>query len=218
MTDTTASDWFREWEMNSAAIEVRIIEDLISSEPREIWSADLAFDPEQHHLDFDTAGELIEAVRADDEHRVAPNFTADFRRSFTSWGADGAMETLVLQFGAATFGIGATAVLGNATYDALKAALVSLAARWRERSGEMREPLGRSEAVQRARWHVIHRFELDTDEETFDCPSLVLAGEEERADGSRLVRLRDGDRLYEVELLDDAGLVMIGRIGWTDAG
>lgn len=215
MAGSTASGWFRDWEINSAVIEVRITENLMT-EAREIWTADLAFDPDEQRLDFDTAGELFEAVMGDGEHTFTPNFTADFRRSYTSWGADGAAETLVIQVAAAALGIGEHAVVGNATYDALKAALVSLAARWQERSGEHREPLGREEAVQRARWHVIHRFELDIDEESFDRPSLVLAGEEEHADGSRLVRLRDGDRLYEVELLDDAGLVVIGRIGWSE--
>jgi len=164
-----------------------------------------------------TAGELIEAVRAEDEHRVAPNFAVDFRRSYTSWGADGAAQTLV-RARSTSSGIGATAVVGNAAYDALKAAVLRIAKSWREQSGDVREPLGHEEAVQRARWHVIRRFELKTDDETSERPTLVVAGEQQRADGSWLVRFRDEERRSEVELVDEAGLVLIGRIGWTDEG
>jgi hypothetical protein len=211
------ADWFSDWELNSAGIEVRLIEDAMASVTHEVWFADLPGELEAtDRLDFDTAGQLVESIRSQDEQRFAPPFMLDFRWGYTSWGADGAAQTLVLQVAAAALGIGAHAVVGNAVYDTLKATVLRLARRWQDRADWEPEPLTSEEAASRARWHVIRHFDLETDPETFDRPSLAVVGQEERVDGSRVVRLKDGDRRYEVELLDEAGLVVIGRIGWQE--
>jgi hypothetical protein len=212
--DEEPGQWLREWELDNHSIEVRLVEDPTGKVVQEVWSAELLQVEQTDNFDYETIGRLTEAL-VPNEQREVP-YVVGQRRTYMSWGADASAQQILLEASAWGVGTGVAAVFGNAVYDALKAAVLKLATEARSRAEWDPEPLGEEEAVQRARWHLIRHFELDTDEETGDRQSLALAGEEERSDGSRVVRFRDGDRRYEVEFVDEAGLVAIGRIGWTD--
>lgn len=66
--------------------------------------------------------------------------------------------------------------------------------------------------MEQARWHLAEVFELGYEA----GEQLELVGEEILADRSRVFRFTLGDRRFEVELVDEDGLVRAARLGWTD--
>lgn len=208
--------YFETWELDSYTLEIRLIDGMIEAPPLEAWTIDELGPAEpSDRFDFQMIGQIADSLLPIAGLPPAP-FIVRQSRSYVSWGASAAGQEIIFEIASWALGVGAAGVVGNAMYDALKSTVLSIVASARDRADWQPAPMSREEAVQRARWHLIHRFDLAVDEDTHDRPSLELVGEEERGDGSRLVRFRDGDRRYEVELLDEFGLVRIGRLGWSE--
>jgi hypothetical protein len=212
----TGEKYFETWELDSYTLQIRLIDGMMEVPPVEVWTID-ELDPPgpSDRFDFQTIGQIADSLLPIAGLPPAP-FTVRQSRSYVSWGASAAGQEIIFEIACWALGVGAAGVVGNAMYDALKSTVIAIVAAARRREDWQREPMSREEAAQRARWHLIQRFDLKTHEETHDRPTLVLVGEEERNDGSRLVRFRDGDKRYEVEFLDEYGLVRIGRIGWSE--
>ncbi len=201
------SEWYRSWEFDQCGIEIRLVEDQTGNNVREVWRVDLLDEaPYSTETPFDTIGQLVAALRV--EGGAPPPHVASVRQTYFSWGADSAAAQIVLEIAADAL----TGVMAAATYDALKHAVRRLVSQGQGRAEESREPLSRDESIERARWHLAAAFDLDHE----TTGQLELAGEEIRGDGSRLLRFVLCDRRFEVELLDEYGLVRVGRLGWSD--
>lgn len=125
---------------------------------------------------------LLNAVRAHDGTMLPHNLRDT--RNYYSWGASGAGQDLLLH-------------VSNLALDvSLTLALQGLLRRVRARQDqEQDKPVDRSEAEQRAQWHVTTAYELDVQAD------LELVGEELTVDPPVwTIQLRDSDSAYEVEL------------------
>lgn len=136
---------------------------------------------------------LLNAIRSDDG-RMGVHTLRDSRRYY-SWGASGAGHELLLH-------------IANLALDvSITLALQGLLRRVRPRQNfEEHKPVDRSEAEQRARWHVTTAYELDVQAE------LDLVGEELTVDPPVWkIQLRDSGFAYEVEL-EACGMATFTRI------
>jgi hypothetical protein len=208
-------EWFRHWEIPDYSVVVRLIDHPSDSEaPHEVWTADLLEVEDVEHFDFNAMQRIGDALLSE-EHGTAP-FVISQNRTYSNWGADASTQQLVVEIAADIAGLAAAGVVGNSVYDVLKSVIKALATEARDRSDWSPSPVEEGEAVFRARWHVIRQFGLQADEDGADRTALETVGVEMRSDGSWLVRLRDheDDRRLEVELLNEDGLVIVGKVGW----
>ncbi|HEV2810869.1 MAG TPA: hypothetical protein VGV93_10805 [Acidimicrobiales bacterium] len=209
MTDTGSeeSEWYRSLDLDRYAIEVRFVEDPTGQNVREVWDAELLDVRRSMEVPFDLIGQLVAGLRVEGGPPVP--HVATHRQTYLSWGADAAAAQIILEVAAdALPGVAAAAV-----YDGLKHVVRRLVSQAQARSDEPQQPLSRNEAIEQARSHLVGAFGLAYEE----AEQLELVGEEISGDGSRLFRFRLDDRRFEAELVDEYGLVRIGRLGWTDA-
>lgn len=210
-------NWLREWEVPIYEVIVRLIDHPADEKPPyEAWRVDLLEVESLEQLDLDTMHRIANALQSKD-HGTVP-FVFSQNRTYFNWGADASSQQLVVEVASNIAQLAAAGVVGNSVHDVLKAVVRELTAAARARSEWLSAPIEESEAAFRARWHVIEQFGLERDEDGSDRSSLDTVGVENRADGSWLVRLADhatGTR-YEVELLDEDGLVVVGRTGWRE--
>lgn len=201
------SEWYRSLDLDRYAIEVRFVEDPTGRNVREVWDAELLGVRRSIEVPFGAIGQLVAALRVDGRPPV-PHVAAH-RQTYFSWGADAAAAQIILEVAASALpGVAAAAV-----YDGLKHVVRRLVSQAQTDSHEPREPLSRNEAIEQARWHLVAAFNLAHE----DGEQLEVVGEEISGDGSRLFRFRLNDRRFEAELVDEYGLVRVGRLGWTDA-
>jgi hypothetical protein len=200
---TNAIDSLTSWEIDSRQITVRLVEDLLAS-PVEVWTAVLQKPISGGSLPLDVMAELKIALESGG---YPPPYLLDTRRGYTEWGASGVAEQVLLVVG---WGLGG--IVGNATYDVLRSTVARLARNARDDGtyGGRRSP-GQAEAEERGRWAPRSAFDLAQD----DTDRLRLVGAEHRP-ASWLVRYRLDERRYEVELLEEDGLVTLARVGWSD--
>jgi len=189
------------WEIDGRQIVVRLTKDL-SIPPAEVWTATLQQPISGGSLPLDVMGELKVALES---QGAPPPYNLDARRGDTEWGASAAWEVIELVVGWSLVG-----VVGNATYDVLRATVTRLAQLHRDagRYGPT-QPLEHDEAVERGRWALHAKFDLSPEE----VDRLELVGAEVREHWWG-VRYRLDDRRFEVELHEDDGLVTIVRAGW----
>lgn len=202
------SERYRSLDLDRYAIEVRFVEDPTGQNVREVWDADLLDVRRSIEVPFDLIGQLVAALRVEGGPPVP--HVATHRQTYFSWGADAAAAQILLEIAADAL----PGLAGAAVYDGLRHVVRRMVSQAQARSHEPREPLSRNEAIEQARWHLVAAFGLTHE----DGEQLELVGEEIiLADGSRLFRFRVDDRRFEAELVDEYGLVRIGRLGWTDA-
>lgn len=210
VTGNDRGSWLKNWVIDQAELEVRLLDGVEPDSVSEIWSVDLIDIEPSERFDFDTLGHLADSLMGD--QGTVP-FVATEKRVYHVWGADAATQQFILEVAGWAMNHAAAGVLGATVYEVLKTAVHRLADEARIRADWVPNPLTLQEAVERGRWHLINRFKLDEGPDRDG--GLTLIGEEERSDGSRVVRfLREGVR-YEVDFVDEAGLVTIGRVGWT---
>src|SRR5207244_1908644 len=96
---------------------------------------------------------------------AAPSHVIDIRRSYTSWGASGATQSVILHV--------VEGVLTAATGASLKEMIQKLRSRAADGrpAGVVARPLAREEAEYRARWQLAEAFDVG------DPDRLVLTGE-----------------------------------------
>lgn len=207
MAPSETRSWLEKWEMDETRLSVVLLDDRYPPNRLEVWEADILDTETTDRFDFETIGTLTGALRTKEDGAPIP-FSVRQERAYTSWGADAAIQQTILEVAGWMAGAAAAGVVGGTVYDALKAAVVKIAKAAQQRSEFVPNPLTREEAAARAQWFAISHFGLDDDAE------LDLVAEEHRPDGSRLFRFAYDDKQYEVEILDEEGLVKIGRIGW----
>jgi hypothetical protein len=200
---TDAIDSLTNWEIDSREIIVKLVEDL-SAPPVEVWTAVLQKPTSGGSLPLDVMAELKIALESGG---YPPPYLLDTRRGYTEWGASGVAEQVLL-----VVGWGLAGIVGNATYDVLRSTVARLArnARDADNYGE-RRLLDQAEAEERGRWALRSAFDLAQD----DVDRLQLVGAEQRP-ASWVVRYQLDERRYEVELLEEDGLVTLARVGWSD--
>lgn len=199
--------WLAEWAVDDLSIRVEVVDHPDSRDsPQEVWQATVIAVPQSDGIDYETMGALAGALIMGDGSLA--NHTVDYRRGFTEWGASAAGQSIILQVSDMII----AGVTGAVAYDALKAAVRRLVDAGRSRSDWDPEPLTADEAIARAEGHLGGGYGLYDDDYRF---TGELVGSEERSDGSRVVRFRHGDQCYEVEFVDDRGLVAIARTRWT---
>jgi hypothetical protein len=199
----SAIDSLTSWEIDSRRIIVRLIPDALAPAV-EVWTAELQMPTSGGSLPLEVMAELKVALES---AGPPPPYFLDTERGYTEWGASGVSEVVRL-----AIGWGLAGVVGNAAYDALRTTVARLAATARntDNYGAQRS-LNLTEAKERGRWAVGSAFELSPTE--VDQLRPIAA---ERVGSSWLVRYRLHDRRYEVELLEEDGLVTIARVGWTE--
>jgi hypothetical protein len=195
-----AADSFGQWTIEGRHIVVQLVPDH-SDPPVEVWTAVLQRPVSGSELPLDVMAELKLALESDG---APPPYILDSRRSYTEWGASGVSEVVTLVVAWSLSG-----VIGNATYDALRSAVVRLTERSRDERS-ITNPLDQGEAVERGRWAVRGAFEMTEDE----ADELVPVATERRGEGW-VVRYRRAEHRYEAELLEEDGLVVIARVGWA---
>lgn len=201
------AELFREWPLDNSQIEIRFVEDPAGKKVREVWLADLLDGPPATEIPLDVMGELVAALRVQDEP-PAPHVVSH-RQTYFSWGADAAAAKLLLEVAADILPGVATSI----AYDALKHVVRRLVSQAQSRSDQAHERLSREEAIERARWHLAEAFQLDYDA----AERLEVVGETVVGGGeSWVVRFALEGRRFEVELLDEYGLIRVGRLGWHD--
>jgi hypothetical protein len=201
----TAIDHLSRWEIDSRQIVVRVSDDP-SATPVEVWTATLQKPVSGGSLPLDVMAELKVALESTEGY--PPPYLLDTRRGYTEWGASGVSEVIEL-----VVGWGLAGIVGNATYDALLATVMRLARTFRHDSSGQPHPVDQQEAEERGR-HAIHSaFDLSFE----DVDRLVPTGAERRGQGW-FVRYELDERRYEVELLEDDGLVTVVRVGWSRHG
>lgn len=199
--------WLAAWEVDDLSITVEVVDHPGSGEPpQEVWEATVISVQQSDGIDYETMGALIAALTMGDGSSA--NHTVDYRRGFTEWGASGAGQSIILKVSDMIL----AGVTGAVAYDALRAAVRRLVDAGRSRSDWAPEPLTVEEAVARAEAHLGWKYGLHDDDYQF---TGELVGQEERSDGSQVVRFRHGDRRYEVEFVEERGLVAIARTRWT---
>jgi len=136
-------------------------------------------------------------------------------RGYTSWGADsGEVIRLVLFFGASA---GLSGVIGNALYDFLR----HLARRSQASDldgSSLATPLSRDEALERAKWSVVHHYGLDVD--GLDLPpqsdnelNLLSEVEDKETGGWAFGFAHEAEIVYHVEIGFLADLPTVTKIG-----
>jgi hypothetical protein len=202
------TETFRERPLDNSQIEIRFVEDPAGKNVREVWLADLLDGPPATELPLDVMGELVAALRVGDE--PPPPHVVSHRQTYFSWGADGVAAQLILEV-AADYILPGLAT--SAAYEALKHVVRRLVSQAQSRSDQAHERLSREEAIERARWHLAEAFELGYDA----AERLEVVGETVVGGGaSWVVRFALEGRRFEVELLDECGLVRVGRLGWSE--
>lgn len=197
--------WYRSWPLDQYAIELRFVEDPRGENVREVWHAHLLEGPGSGEIPFDVIGQLVAALRVEGGPPVPHVVT--HRQTYFSWGADAAAARVIFEIAAEAL----PGVAGAAVYEGVKHVVRRLVSEARSRSDEVREPLSRDEAMEQARWHLAEVFELGYEA----AEQLELVGEEILADGLRLFCFTLDDRRFEVELVDEYGLVRAARLGWS---
>lgn len=205
------ADWLRSFEMDHSRLVVRLLEGPLATTPHEVWEATIEL-PHSDSYAFSTLGRLTEALRA--ERLGTADFSIQERRTYTSWGASGAGQSILLDVASWIVSASAVGVLGATVYDVLKSTVLSVVREGRARLPT--RPVDREEAQSRARWHLISHFDLEVDEDR-QRSSLELVGEWHLSDGSWVLHFVDGGIRYEVELVGEGGLATVGRIGWSKA-
>lgn len=196
-----AIESFTRWEIDGRQIVVHLVPDQ-SGPPVEVWTAQLEKPTSGGALPLEVMAALKLALESEGS---PPPYQLDAKRSYTEWGASGISETVLL-----VVGWGLAGAVGNATYTALRSTVVKLA---RAAQGDYRHderPLERVEAEERGRWAVSGAFGLAFE----DADRLAPIAAERSGDGW-VMRYRLDDRRYEVELLEQEGLVTVARVGWS---
>jgi hypothetical protein len=212
VTDRTASeesseevDWYRSWPLDQYAIELRFVEDPRGEHVREVWHARLLEGPYSGAIPFDEIGQLVAALRVEGGPPVPHVVT--HRQTYFSWGADAAAAKVIFEIASEAL----PGVAGAAVYEGLKHLVFRLVSQARSRSDEVPEQLSRGEAMEQARWYLAEVFELDYEA----AERLELVGEKIVAESSRVFHFTLDDRRFEVELVDECGLIRAARLGWT---
>jgi hypothetical protein len=151
-------------------------------------------------VDAEAARDLLEAS-ANAEGWVAHDL--EFREHRFSWGASGSGAQIVL--------LVSQGVVGNAAYEALKAALRSVALEARKRLTRpiSPNPLTADEATARARWLVEQRYDVA-------ASSLTVTAIAETFDPRAFeVRLEEKPIAYTVTIEDSDGLAVFSRIAMS---
>ena len=201
------AEWLAEWAVDDLSITVEVVEHPGSTErPKEVWEATVISVPQSDRIDYETMGALTGALMMG--NGVPANHTVDYRRGYIDWGASGAGQSVILRVSDMIL----AGVTGAVAYDALKAAMRLLADSGRDRADWDPEPLTADEAVARAEGHLGSKYGLYDDSYQF---TGEFVGQEEQSDGTRIVRFRHGGRRYEVEFVDERGLVAIARTSWS---
>ncbi len=163
----------------SGTVEVGFVEDSDGHRPQEVWGFAVPGD-----LDPDeTAREVLIAV---DPAGLGVPFVVEARRTYYSWGVEGASWTVVLNV--------AVTAIASTPAQMISDLLIDLI-RQRGRRDTARQALSLQEAGQRARWLVSRRYGGP------DQEYQVLADDERPADGGWTIDLGapDGTR-YVVDL------------------
>jgi hypothetical protein len=178
---------------------VRVIPDLMAK-PVEVWSADLGEVTDSGELALDIEAELLAAISGD------VDFDLGSTRRYIEMGASAISVEVLLIIGAWALG----GVVGNATYDLLKRTVRSITDKGQEHVEGLHEPMTADEAAERGKWRLSAAFDITPDE----VAKLEVIGQEQRADGSWVIRYELADRRYEAEAVEEDGLVWIARVGW----
>lgn len=197
--------WYRYWPLDQYAIELRFVEDPQGKNVREVWHAHLLEGPRSGEIPFEVIGQLVAALRVEGGPPVPHVVT--HRQTYFSWGADAAAAKVIFEIAAEAL----PGVAGAAVYEGLKHVVRRLISEARSRSEEEPEPLSREQAMEQARWYLAEVFELGYEA----GEQLKLAGEEIVGDGSWVFRFTLDHRRFEVELVDEYGLVRAARLGWS---
>lgn len=197
-------DDLAQWEIEGGErIEVHFIESADQTVGFEQWEASLPDDVDLTTIPFERMNSLRAALAPTDA--PPPEHIINFQRGYFEWGASASGQTIVLFVsGAAVAG-----VVGNLAYDTLKATVRRMVTESVGRSEWKPEPLTADEALERAKWFVAARFDIDYE----DVDRLELQGEEHNVLGSAwtFVFRLDGVT-YEAELVDDSGLFALARL------
>jgi hypothetical protein len=170
--------------------------------PVEVWTADLGDMSSDWALDIEA--ELVAVIGPTSPYELSET------RSYFEWGASGANVEVLLTLAEWAF----AGVAGNAAYDVVKRTVRSLADRAKERSGSTADAMTADEAVERGNWRLRAAFGITPDE----AEKLEVVGQEQRADGSWVIRYELDDRRYEAEAVAADGFVWIARVGWKQRG
>lgn len=120
-----------------------------------------------------------------------------------NWGADAVTVSILMDIG-----IG---VLGGAAWEGIKAVRQRVIEKLAATNDGRAEPLDEQEAVERVRWMLTARFDLQ-DDPPLELLAVVLT------DPDAVVTMRDGEgTTYAVELVERDGLVLLARIKRTIA-
>jgi len=190
-----------QWKIDGRELVVQLVPDQ-SAPPIEVWTTRLERPTSAESLPFEVMAELKLALEAGGH---PPPYYLDTRRSYAEWGASAINEVVLL-----VVSLGFSGVVGNAAYAALLTTVKRLALAARDDRYPTRA-LDHQEAEERGRWAVRSAFDL-----TYDDADRLVPVAAERAGERWLIRYRLADRHYEVELLEDDGLVTIARAGWTN--
>lgn len=200
---------FDRWEISDQTIAVDLVPEP-GQPPVERWSGTLLGQADPAAIPFDKMETLVAAMRPDDA--PPPPHFIDFRRGYTEWGASAAAHQIVL-----TLAEWATAgVVGNLIYESLKRGVLALVLRARDAARNRGEvvptpPLSHDEALERARWYCANKWSIG--HEAMD--QLALVGEvSDTSVASWIFHFKYAGRLYEVEVVDEDGLVLVARTGW----
>jgi hypothetical protein len=197
LTDSNTPEQSEDWPSSllgwadNARVTIGFVE-YIDKPALEIWQFDLGY----VQLDADDiARELLQFTH---ELEAGIPFTLDVKRSYTSWGADGAAFQVTLMV--------SSVILSHLAGPLLERKIEELRKRLSTTSAHL-EPLNRDQALRQAKYQVAMSYSIKHDD-------LEVVSEEEDRQGNRwtvMLRASDGSR-YTVEVGSIGGHPSTNRI------
>jgi hypothetical protein len=184
LTDSDTPEQSEDWPnsllgwADNARVTIGFVE-YVDKPPLEIWQFDLGY------IQLDADDVAKEVLQFTQELEEGVPFTLDVKRSYTSWGADGAAFEVALMV---------SAVVLNHLAPLLQRKIEELRKRLSTTSAHL-EPLNRDQALRQAKYQVAMSYRIKHDD-------LEVVSEEEDRQGNRwtvMLRAGDGSR-YTVEI------------------
>lgn len=131
-----------------------------------------------------------------------PPYTIEVNQNYMNWGASNASQNLIFTIAVSAI----SGIIGNLVSDTLKTLFKNLIDERKDKTWS--NPIESNEALERAKWHVLRKYDLGENEKEL----VVISSEENIKQSTWVYVFQFQDTFYECEIIDQFGYALCSRI------